>query len=75
MLKSVISSPSNKILPEVGFKIPAIILARVDFPLPFGPVIATNFSSNARLISLKISLTAEVLPAFSDHGKYKHSGN
>ena len=54
---SVISSPSSRILPDVGVTIPAIIFASVDFPPPLGPVIAVNLPSILRLISLIISLS------------------
>ncbi len=53
---SVISSPSSIILPDVGFSIPAITLASVDLPPPFGPVTATNPSSNVILIFLRFLL-------------------
>ena len=51
---SVISTPSKKICPLVGFSMPAIILANVDLPPPFGPVIATNRSSMVKLIFFNI---------------------
>ena len=54
--KEVISSPLNKICPSDGVSIPAIILARVDLPPPFGPVITINLpSSIVRLTFLSMS--------------------
>lgn len=57
--KSVISSPSRIIFPDVGFSIPAIIFASVDLPPPLGPVIATKRSSIFKLIFFKISFSFE----------------
>ena len=50
----VMSSPSSRIWPEVGCSIPAMSLAMVDLPLPFGPVMTTMRSSTVRLTSLRI---------------------
>ena len=55
--RPVISSPSRSILPEVGVTIPAIILASVDLPPPFGPVITTKLSSIFKLMFLIISFS------------------
>ena len=50
------SSPSSRMLPPVGFSIPAISLARVDFPPPLGPVMTTNLLSGiVKLTSRMIS--------------------
>ena len=45
MDSSVMSCPSSRICPELGFSMPAISLARVDFPPPLGPVITIIRSS------------------------------
>ena len=54
---SVISCPSSRMRPSVGRMMPAIKRASVDFPLPFGPVIATKRSFKSRLISDRISVS------------------
>ena len=45
MSSSVMSLPSRIIFPESGFSSPAIILASVVLPPPFGPVITTSLLS------------------------------
>ena len=74
MDKFVISLPLKIIFPESGFSIPIIILASVDFPEPFGPVITTILSLSILkftffkmcLLSLEkqISCNSNILPPF-----------
>ena len=53
----VMSFSWNMIFPESGFSIPIIIFASVDFPEPFGPVIAMNlFVSIFRFMLFSIFL-------------------
>ena len=59
--RSVMSWPSNQMLPEVGLIMPATSFARVDLPPPLGPVMATKRSLTWRLTSVRMSLT----PPFS----------
>ena len=55
------SVPLYMIFPSVGIYIPAMSFAKVDFPLPFGPVIATNLSSILRFTSFNIDFPSFVV--------------
>src|SRR5579863_10344095 len=45
----VMSTPSRRTRPEVGASSPAMSPRRVDFPLPDGPVIATEWPRSTRI--------------------------
>lgn len=55
----LVSIPSRKYVPPLGLSRRPMIFIRVDFPLPDGPMIATNSPSlMVRLISLSTSKTS-----------------
>ena len=62
-------APSKMIRPPSGFSIPAIILARVDFPPPFGPVMTVRdpsgtVSDTSRTISLSMPSSSTINDMF-----------